>query len=156
LRADVETTSQSLRAGLELAEQIGPPTGHYPLAGYANLARAALWLWEHGPATAAGDYARLSAEAQRRLNRYARTFPIGRPAAQLWRGTSRYLCGRPESAIRHWRRAIALARSLRMPYEEALAHRELASRLPQHDPRRKEHEEAGRELCEALALTGKE
>jgi hypothetical protein len=37
-----------------------------------------------------------------------------------------------------------------MPYEEALAHQELAARLPDNDPRRKEHERAARVICDAL------
>jgi hypothetical protein len=139
-----------------LAEEIGAPTGHYPLSGYAHLVRAGLWLWEHGPASEAREHSRLTNAAQHFLERYARTFRIGRPAARLWRGAGAWLGGRFNRAVRDWRQAIALAQALAMPYEEFLAHRELAARLPEDDPRREEHHLAAQRLRRQLGLDGNE
>lgn len=154
LRGDAGAATAALRAGLQLAEEVGAPTGHYPLSGYANLVRAGLWLCEHGPAGGARDHARLTHEAQRQLSRYARTFPIGRPAKLLWQGTVDWISGRTDRALRNWRRAIAAAQSLHMPYEEALAHQEFAKRLPSDDPKHGDHAHAADSLWKSLGGKG--
>ncbi len=151
-QGDAQNTLHSVQAGLRLADQVGSPTGHYSLAGYANLARACHWLWEHGSAAEVANHANLAAQAQRALEGYARVFPIGRPAAQLWLGSTHWLEGRIERAVRDWRKAIILAQSLHMPYEELLAHEELAQRLRPEDSRRVEHDQAAQALAEQLGV----
>jgi len=64
------------------------------------------------------------------LRRYARHFDHARPAAALWAGLAAWTRGRPRRAMRLWRKAIARADQLRMPYESARARLELARHLP--------------------------
>ncbi|MBW3599605.1 MAG: AAA family ATPase [Planctomycetes bacterium] len=128
MREDANAAREAIVAGLRLADEIGAPTGHYSLAGYANFARASLWLWEHGPASSAADSAQLTSQSLRGLRRYARVYPIGRPTLHLYRGASYRLRNRPRRAIRQWRRAVAAAKSLNMPSEEAAAREPLVGR----------------------------
>ncbi len=150
---DPQNALSALRAGLRLADEVGSPTGHYPLAGYANLARAAHWLWERQPRGGSAELAELAAHALRALDRYARVFPIGRPVAHLCLGATYWLQGYRERAIRQWRKTLTLAQSLQMPYEELLAHEELACRLSPDDPRRLEHDQAAQTLASRLGVT---
>ncbi len=149
---DEASVLQSLRAGLQLAAEIGSPTGHYSLAGYSNLSRAALWLAEHGTTSDAAERGQLVVQAQRALNRYARIFPIGRPIALVWQGAGLWLQGRRRPALKRWRQAIAKAQSLPMPYEELLAHEALALRLPEDDPARSGHEAAVKKLSHQVGM----
>jgi class 3 adenylate cyclase/tetratricopeptide (TPR) repeat protein len=54
-------------------------------------------------------------------DRYARSFPNGRPRAALWRGFQSWLRGWPRVASRHWTRAGRLATGLSMDWDRALA-----------------------------------
>jgi tetratricopeptide (TPR) repeat protein len=96
--------------------------------GYAGAAEATLAAWE-----AAGEKEcpeRQAAErACRNLEKAARIFWNGRPAARLYRGCYEWLAGRPREAHRAWAEALATARVQGVPYEEALAHYEIGRHL---------------------------
>ena len=65
----------------------------------------------------------------RRLEGYARTFPMARPRARLCRGAWQELEGRRRPALRSWARALVAAERLAMPWELAWARHELGRRL---------------------------
>jgi hypothetical protein len=70
---------------------------------------------------------------------YARVFPIGRPRAYLWQGLFEWLSGRPTQAHQLWRKSLAAAERLDMPYAQGLAHFEIGRHLPPDDPNRSKH-----------------
>ena len=82
---------------------------------------------------------RLACQASRYLARYARTFPLGRPAAHLCQGQVKWRSGKRHSARREWRRSLATAAQMGMPYAEALAHCEFGRELDAGDEERTDH-----------------
>ncbi len=60
-------------------------------------------------------------DACRALRRFARVFPIVAPIVGVHEGRLAWLAGRRTAAVRRWQAALAAARRLKMPYEEALA-----------------------------------
>jgi hypothetical protein len=64
------------------------------------------------------------------LATYARIFPIARPRSFLCQGVRAWQSGRPARAVALWRRGLAEATRLRMPYETARLQLELARHLP--------------------------
>jgi tetratricopeptide (TPR) repeat protein len=97
------------------------------LPAYANPAEAYLSLWEDG--CAEPGIKELADQACRKLERYARVYPIGRPRAWLWRGRYFWLSGKTPKAGRLWRKSLAAAEQLAMPYERGLAHYEIGRHL---------------------------
>lgn len=105
-----------------------PPATIYALGGYDAIAEVFLGLLEtHPPAEArSGKMLRCAArQACDSLGRFALVFPVARPAARTWGGLQSWLVGRHGSARRQWARAIADARRLGMPYDEARARYQL-------------------------------
>jgi tetratricopeptide (TPR) repeat protein len=82
----------------------------------------------------------------RAAGRYARLFPIGRPEVLLASGNLEWHLGRRRTAIKRWRRAIAEAARLEMPYETARAHMEIGRYLAPDTPERWQH------LSDAVAI----
>jgi predicted ATPase/DNA-binding SARP family transcriptional activator len=96
---------RSVRAAAGLA---GPdPSFHpYTLEAHAGIPEACLALLEGGGAPGA-EVAELRATATaglRRLERYARSFPMARPRARLCQGAWQALEGRRRAALRSWAR----------------------------------------------------
>jgi hypothetical protein len=94
--------------------------------------------WGPTPAARAAVESR-AARALTRLRRYARRFALGRPAASLWTGVAASIARRARRALRCWRKAVTAAEQLRMPYEGAQAHLEIARHLPLETPGRRRH-----------------
>jgi hypothetical protein len=82
----------------------------------------------------------------RAARRYARLFPIGRPEVLLASGNLEWHLGRRRTAIKRWRRAIAEAARLEMPYETARAHMEIGRHLAPDTSERWRH------LSDAVAI----
>jgi hypothetical protein len=80
------------------------------------------------------------------LRGFARVFRIGRPRALLLTGRELEISGGTQTALRATNKSLACALRLGMPYEEALARRQLGKLLPAADPQ-KSHQ-----LKQALAL----
>jgi predicted ATPase/class 3 adenylate cyclase len=128
--------------------------------GYVAVAQVYLALWEASrgattPSSSATDLhpATLHSETRsacRALHRYARTFPIGRPRAWLYRGTCAWLSGRPRYALRAWRRSLTEAKRLAMVYEQGLAHYEIGRHLPTDEPARGRHLDRAAEIFARL------
>ncbi len=137
-----------------------PPTMPHSLTGYACVAEVTLALWERpleetGGAASEELRRRLAPAARRavrELERYARTFPVGRPRALLARGRLAWIDGRPGVARRTGREALDAARNLGMPLEEALAHGQLGRHLDEADRARAQHREQASSLLAELGV----
>ncbi|MFN8459402.1 MAG: hypothetical protein U0401_32925, partial [Anaerolineae bacterium] len=114
---------------------------------YAGVAEVYLSLWEEAQnQPKAGlkrlltiNYQALARQTCRDFWKFARVYPIGRPQAWLWQGGYDWLAGRPDRAQRAWRKSLAEAERLAMPYEQGLAHYEIGRHLPPADPTRAAH-----------------
>jgi hypothetical protein len=103
------------------------------LESYAAVADVYLALWEAEILQASNtmqarghsEMHPLARQACKALHRFARTYPIGRPHAWLCQGLHDWLDGKHSRALRVWRKSIAHAERLAMPYEEGLAQYEL-------------------------------
>jgi tetratricopeptide (TPR) repeat protein len=121
---------RSIRAAAGLA---GPePSFHpYTLEAHAGIPEVCLALLEGGGVPGV-DGAELRATAfagLRRLERYARTFPMARPRARLGLGAWQHLEGRRRPALRSWARAVEAAERLAMPWELAWGQLQLGRHL---------------------------
>ena len=94
--------------------------------GYAGVTEVYLSLW------AAGDHSarRPAHQDCATFRRYARALPIARPRAWLFRGLAARLTGRQRPAAAAWRKSLALAERMGLPYEQGRALYELG-RYPQ-------------------------
>ena len=129
------------------------PTVFLEMHGYEGAALTYCAHWQRALVRAPGEaaeYARKAWEACARLKRFALTHPLGQPAALRCVGLAHALAGHPRRARAAWRSAVARARRLEMPYEEALAHRELARRAPPSSPERAQHLRDALELFSRL------
>jgi class 3 adenylate cyclase/tetratricopeptide (TPR) repeat protein len=124
------------------------PASFATFLGYAGPAQAYLSLWETGQAGADGQ--QRAADALSRLRGFAAVFPVGRPRSALLEGRHDWLRGKRDRAMRLWERAVKLAESLSMPYEQGLAHYEIARHLEPTDAARAVHLAASRELFSGL------
>jgi hypothetical protein len=93
-----------------------------------SVAEVFLSLWEtssNQPAEEQKQRAKLSKQACRYLRKYAHVFPIGQPSSRLWQGLCDWLSGKQGKAWTSWRKSLASAERLGMPYELGLAHYEM-------------------------------
>jgi tetratricopeptide (TPR) repeat protein len=141
---------EAAAAGARLAQAIGAPTGYYTFNGYFGVARTYLALWEAEAEASESTYAEAARNACRALDRFARTFPIGRPAAALCRGHALWRRGARQRALRAWRKGLKAAEQVQLPYSLGLLHYELARHLPQVDTKRRNHAERARKIFEQL------
>jgi class 3 adenylate cyclase/tetratricopeptide (TPR) repeat protein len=100
------------------------PISHYTLEGYVGMLEVYTGLWEAGK----GQNAAVNQEIPHRcwplcktLWKFARMHPVGYPQAWLWYGRCLWLSGKTSRARRAFRKALAAAERLRMPYDGALA-----------------------------------
>jgi tetratricopeptide (TPR) repeat protein len=138
-RGDIDGAWTSLETGLALLTDHAPAS-YYGLTGFAFVAMSYLEMWERNlapvDARAIGERARAACGM---LSRYGTLFRMGRPRALLCAGWYDALRGRDARAIRRFYKGLASAQKLRMPYDEALLHYELARHLPDTDRERAEH-----------------
>ncbi len=112
------------------AEGVVPPS-FYTLRSLEGIAAVSLDAWARARREG-GESRRVRHAARaacRRLARFARLFPIGRPPAGLMQGHYRALAGDVPGAHRAWRRAGEHAERFGMLHDAALAHLARA-RLP--------------------------
>jgi hypothetical protein len=132
-----------------LIERFGR-VGYQSFPGSSAVAEFYLARWETGEALPDGrSAAELARWACRYLTGYARRFEPAHPRALLFTGRVDWIGGRRRRALRAWQRSLASARELGMPYDEALAHGELAARLESTAARR-EHATRAASLFESL------
>jgi hypothetical protein len=125
-----EEAWRSIRVAAGLA---GPePSFHpYTIEAHAGIPEVCLALLQAGGAPGV-EVAELRATADaglRRLEGFARTFPMARPRARLCQGAWQALEGRRRAALRSWARAVEAAERLAMPWELAWGQLELGRHL---------------------------
>ncbi len=126
-----------------LAEQLAHtiPFMLYLYNAYTAVPQVCLALWRRDIAAggAPSEWAEAARNAVNRLRVFARSFPIAAPRAWLYTGREHWLAGRQKRAQEAWRECVSLALARQMPYEEALAHAEIARHLPPSHPARVIH-----------------
>ncbi|MGI9510629.1 MAG: hypothetical protein ACR2QJ_14910, partial [Geminicoccaceae bacterium] len=115
---------QAALEGFSLIDDVGRPTGHAMLEGYAPLTEVSFHALMEEPQSATWRSA--FAQCLGGLGRFQRAFPIGRPRYRIWRGLDLALQGKARASRRQFGQAEALARRLGMPWERDLAAMALA------------------------------
>jgi hypothetical protein len=114
------------RLGVRMARGEWPATGQC-IDGMSAAADVLLGLRETGAAPAGGEALdREIGQALRALQRFARLFPIARPALHRSRARRLHADGRRARAARAWQRSLAAAARLGMPIDAALVHLDAA------------------------------
>jgi hypothetical protein len=128
------------------------PISHYVLEGYGGLLEVYTGLWEAGREfTDTGtDLAERCAPLCRSLWQFARMHPVGEPQAWLWTGRCAWLSGKSRRAGRCWRKALAAALRLGMPYDEGLTQYEIGRHARPDAPARREHLSRARDIFARL------
>lgn len=148
-RGDNQAARLAAEAGLRLADQLGAPTGYYSLNGYAHVARTYLHLREQDRSSS--ELAKQSQRACKALDRYARTFALGKTSAGLCRGLAKAIEGNHRAAFKAWREALSHAQQLdALPYEQGLVHYEIARHASDDDPLRQEEAQLACDIFERL------
>ncbi len=128
---------------LELAADISPTVYSLDL-GFAAVAEVSFELWER----VLGDPSRrlnpeiykLSAErAIKLLQAFRKVFPIGQAYVHYYRGWYEELTGKPQLALRSWRKGLEAAQKFQLPYEEGLLRVKLGTHLRADPQARREH-----------------
>jgi len=91
-----------------------------------------------------------AAGASRALGKLAGVFPVAMPRYLLCDGRRLARAGRVAAAVRAWRRSLEAADRLQMPYDRALAQRELGACARVPEPERSHHAQAAQALFEQL------
>ena len=93
---------------------------------YSNVAYIYLVLWERsGTPRKKSEMKPFARQACRALNQFARIHPIAKSRGFLWQGLYDWLNGKPRNAQKNWQKSLVEAQKLSMPYDEALAYREI-------------------------------
>ncbi len=129
----------------ERIAQAGLPSMYSMIIGYDGMTEVYLQLWEERlseiPQMPSGQarLEQLAHQACKNMHAYKRAFPIGLPSAWLHQGRYDWLSGKQRVAHKAWRKSLAAAHRLAMPYDGGLAHYEIGRHLPTGDPNREEH-----------------
>ena len=129
----------ALEAALETTSLTGKssPSTYHTFFGYAGPAEVYLGLWEaQYPLPGVAD---LAASACKLLGKYSRVFPIGQPRHLLSQGLCDWLRGKRPKAEKAWRKSLAVAENLEMPFDQGLAHYEIGRHLDVSDSQRRFH-----------------
>jgi hypothetical protein len=144
-RADL--ARQAADQAMTLIAEVDRPIFTGNLHGYVGAAAVYLALWEADPDKNDEPLLSLSAHrACKNLFNFAKIFPVGKPSALRYRGQYDWLAGKPKKARQVWQMSLAYARALKMPFDEGLAHYEIARHLPVDDKNRQMH------LDQAIAI----
>lgn len=156
LRAVAEQRAGRTRAALEAADQVldrvsGPPSNFSAIAAFAAPAEVYLSVWrEQGVAGRA--HRKKVRKSMKRLNSYARVFPIGKPRLLRWQGVHDHLRGRSQRARRNVEASIAMARELGMRLDEARGLETLIWVLGSEHPEAARHRAGATEILAQLEL----
>jgi tetratricopeptide (TPR) repeat protein len=136
-RLDRWEEARQMAGRVARATRLLPQTLHHGIDGLIGWAEVALQLQGQPPRRRGGLADTRRAVAA--LRRFALFYPMGRPAAWRYRGRLAWQEGKVRTALRAWRRSLAEARRLEMPYDEGMACVELGLHLPPADSCRHEH-----------------
>jgi len=138
-----------------IAKAKGVPLILSSLDGYVGAAEVFLSSWE--AALQQHQPARQQRDAARRTCRHLHTFrwflPAGTPAAWLYQGWYHWLDNKPAKAREAWRKSLAAAEHLKMPYEQGRVHFEIGRRLDLATAERLEHLNQAIEIFTRLGAT---
>jgi serine/threonine protein kinase/tetratricopeptide (TPR) repeat protein len=153
-RAEAREHAETVRAH---AREV-PPMLFSELHGYEGAALAWLGLWDHERRTSRGGAVSVAGparEACARLSDFALRFPVAQPASLRCSGWLHWLEDSPRQARSAWRKALKVAHELDMPYEEALAHLELARSAMLGSQEREAHKREAHALFTRLGCEGR-
>jgi len=119
------------------------------LEGYAGVTEVYLSLWAAGDRSAR----RPARQACATFRRYARALPIARPRAWLFQGLAAHLTGRQRRAAAAWRKSLALAERMALPYEQGRALYEIGRHTPTGLPGRQASLARAAEIFEDIGAT---
>lgn len=135
---DQDSAQQAADMALQVMEPSPPLV--YLLPAYTALAEVYVRLWEASGQSAAGKTLKQSAtRALQVLKKGFRAFPINQPSVWRIQGDINWLSGDLDDARKAWQKSLSTAEQLTMPYEQALAHYEIARHLDTQNPVRQEH-----------------
>ncbi len=158
LRAIAELRAGRTQRGVEVADQVlasvsGPPSNFSAIAAYAAPAEVYLSVWRQ-QGMADRVLRRKVSKSMKRLNSYARVFPIGRPRLLLWQGVHDQLRGKTKRARRNLESSVARAAELGMRLDEARGLEALAWVLGIEHPEGTRHLAEATEILTELGLDG--
>jgi class 3 adenylate cyclase/tetratricopeptide (TPR) repeat protein len=92
----------------------------FALDGFTGAAEAYFGQWTGGQDRASSANRAAAERAVKKLVKFSKVFPIGRPAAHRYAGRIEEQLGDENAAVAHWSKALKAARDLGMPFEEAV------------------------------------
>lgn len=134
-KGDLAQAAQAAVAAAQTMEQASGATFNFD--GFIGMAEASVAMIEAGRSDAAR--LALAQRACRTLRWYATRVTITEPAARLWQGCFDWARGRHGRARQSWLASLAAAERMSLPYDAALARREIGRRLPAGDAERRGH-----------------
>ncbi|HND50491.1 MAG TPA: hypothetical protein PLL95_18120, partial [Anaerolineales bacterium] len=145
-RGDLQAAKEFAEQAMSLISKV-KPTSFYILEGYAGVSEVYLTALEHGINSEDLKSARRAVKA---LHEFGHLLKVGQPRAWLHQGLLHWAEGQQKKAYRGWKKSLALAEQLSMPYETARAHYEIGRHLPPHESARQIHLEKANEIFTAL------
>jgi eukaryotic-like serine/threonine-protein kinase len=142
------------RTGELLARAQATPLQFGSTDAYGALAEITNALLAQFGAGAGGVRRRRAQQAQARMRKFARVFPIGKPLAALHEGQLSCLMGKPGRAERIWRRGLAIADKMQMKYDAARLFAALATLPGLGENIRAGHAARACELAQACGCSG--
>ncbi|MEX8503546.1 MAG: AAA family ATPase [Leptothrix ochracea] len=134
------------------------PTAHHVMNGLDTFSELILRFWElDAPSRGSPSWrrwARHAAMATTRMSGFAKVFTIGSPMAVQRQAMQHWLHGRHAKAIKAWKHAITEGERMRIPFETAKAHFELARHLPPSDPEHHHHTLQALTLFQSIGAYG--
>jgi tetratricopeptide (TPR) repeat protein len=125
------------------------PTVFSTLLGYIGIAEVYLNLWQLGMdnkellGQIEVDHISVLAEKARyackKMQSFARVFPIGLPRTLLYLGLYYWFQGNQKKACRTWQKSIKSAKAMKMPFEVGLVHLEMGRLCPPQEGSRLEN-----------------
>ncbi len=119
-QSELQQADQALERGMRLAGE--PSSTLVSAIASGALALAALELWEARGQPAAERQSLAQFVRQSNTNARGDWRPIAQPLLWRLRGWEAWLSGRPTRARQIWRKSLAVAERLKIPYEAGLAH----------------------------------
>ncbi len=149
---NTDAARQDAENALEVMEK-QPSVLVYLLWAYTAVAEVFLTLWETAQLDSdpkAVELAAQAAHAVKMLQKGSRAFPINQPGVLRIKGWQDWLSEKHQHAQQAWQKSLETAVQLSMPFEQAMAHYEIARHLEKQDPARQQHIERAGELFSQL------
>lgn len=145
-RGDLQAAKGFAEQAMSLISKVRP-TSFYILEGYAGVSEVYLTALENGKQP---EDLKCARQAVKALREFGQLMQVGQPRAWLHQGLLNWAEGRRKNAFGLWKKSLALAEKLSLPYEAARAHYEIGRHLPIHEPARQIHLEKAIEIFSAL------